>query len=150
MNINPLNLLKIGIFIILILILLVIFHVVVGFLGLQFFYGTLMATLITFLCIFFKFPLPLSFSAFFGTIYVLEWHWIFATLLTLPGLFFYTPRKFKSIFNYKTFKHNYKFDKNDFKFYTKNETVKTNVRNNDVIDGDYEVLNDEDNKKKNK
>ena len=96
MKINPLNILKIGIFVILLLFSLVIFHIVVGFLGIQYFYGTLIALLVTIFCIFFKFPLPLSLSAFFGIIYVFEWHWIFAFLLTLPGLIFLTPKKFKN------------------------------------------------------
>ena len=144
---NPLNILKVGIFLILLLFLLVIFHIVVGFMGIKYFYGSIVALLVTFFCIFFKFPLPLSFSAFFGMIYVLEWHWFFAILLTLPGLIFVTPKKFMNTFNFKTFRQGYDFDQRNFKFYSKKETVKTNVKNDDIIDGEYKILND-DNKNK--
>ena len=147
MNINPLNILKVGIFLILILFLLIIFHVVVGFLGIQHFYGTLIALLVTLFCIFFKFPLPLSLAAFFGITYVLEWHWIIAIILTLPGLIFITPKKFKNTFNFNTLNKGYKFDQSGFNFYTKKETVKTNVKTDDIIDGEYKVLNDDDKNK---
>ena len=75
---NPLHIIKIGIFIIIGLFLLLLFHLIVGFLGIQYFFGTLIAILITVLCIFLKFPLPISIGFFFGVIYVLGWHWIFA------------------------------------------------------------------------
>ena len=146
MNINPLNILKIGFFLILFLFSIVIFHIVVGFLGIQYFYGTLIALVITIFCIFFKFPLPLSLSTFFGIIYVLEWHWIFAILLSLPGLIFFSPKKFKNTFNFKTFKHGHNHHHSGFNFYTKNETVKTNVKNDDIIDGEYKVIKDDDKK----
>ena len=81
-------------------------------------------------------------------IYVLEWHWFFAILLTLPGLIFVTPKKFMNTFNFKTFRQGYDFDQRNFlNFLFKKETVKTNVKNDDIIDGEYKILND-DNKNK--
>jgi len=147
MIINPLNLIKIGIFIIIGLFLLLLFHLIIGFLGIQYFFGTLLAILTTILCIYLKFPLPLSIGFFFGVIYVLEWHWIFAVFLTLPGLIFLTPSKFKSTFNIKTFRTGYNFNKNSFKNNNKNETFKTNLKNGDIIDGEYKVINDDDKNK---
>ena len=144
---NPLHIIKIGIFIIIGLFLLLLFHLIVGFLGIQYFFGTLIAILITVLCIFLKFPLPISIGFFFGVIYVLEWHWIFAVFLTLPGLIFITPNKFKNTFNIKTFRTGYNFNTSNFKNYKKNKTFKTNVKNGDIIDGEYKVLNDEDKNK---
>lgn len=145
MFINPTHILKIGIFIIIILFLLMIFHLIVGFLGIQDLLGTFVAILTTILCIFLKFPLPLSIGFFFGIINVLEWHWIIAVFLTLPGLIFLTPNRFKSTFNTKTFTTGYNFNKKSFQ--DKNGTFKTNVKNADIIDGEYRVINDEDKNK---
>ena len=145
MNINPLNILKIGIFIVLSLFILMLFHVIVGFLGFQYFFGTLVSIIITISCIFFKFPLPLTISSFFGIIYVLEWHWFFAIIITLPGLMFLSPRKFTKMFNTKTFKSGFTFQN---KHTSKNtNTYKTNVYNTEIIDGEYKVIDDEDKKK---
>ena len=38
-----------------------------------------------------RFPLPLTIGAFFGATNVLGWHWLWALLLTLPGLVFMVP-----------------------------------------------------------
>ena len=145
MFVNPSYILKIGIFIIILLFLLMLFHLIVGFLGVQHLFGTFIAILTTILCIFLKFPLPLSIGFFFGIIYVLEWHWIIAVFLTLPGLIFLTPNRFKSTFNTKTFTTGYNFNKKSFQ--DKNETFNTNVKNADIIDGEYTVINDEDKNK---
>ena len=144
---NPLDVLKIGIIIVISLFILMIFHLVVGFLGMQYFFGTLIALMFAIFCIYFKFSLPLTVGTFFGIIYVLEWHWFFAIILTLPGIFFLSPNKFKKTFNVKTFKTGYDFKgKEDF---SKNaETLKTNVKNTDIIDGEYKILNEDNEKKK--
>ena len=145
MNINPLNILKIGIFIVLSLFILMLFHIIVGFLGLQYFFGTLVSIIITIACVFFKFPLPLTLSSFFGIIHVLEWHWFFAIIITLPGLMFLSPRKFTNMFNAKTFKSGFTFkNTNDSK---NTNTYKTNVYNTEIIDGEYKVIDDDDKKK---
>ena len=145
MVLNSLNLLKIGILLIIILLSTMIFHLVLGYLGFQYFFGTTIAVLLTILCIFFRFSLPLSIGTFFGIIYVLEWHWFFAILISLPGVIFFTPNKFKSTFNVNTFRQGYNFDTKK-KYNKKNQTFKTNVKNSEIIDGEFEVINDEDKK----
>ena len=155
MNVNPLHLLKAGIFFIFLLFLLIIFHIITGFLGVNYILGyigfnvfsELLSILIIFICIYLKFSLPLMIGTFYGIIYVLEWHWIFAILLTLPGLIFITPRKFKNVFNSKNFKSVYSFNQNDSNFSQAKDSVKTNVRNTEIIDGEYKVINDENEKK---
>ena len=122
-----------------------LFYLIVGFLGIQYFFGTISSILVTIFCIFFKFSLPLTVGTFFGIIYVLEWHWFFALLITLPGIMILTPSKFKSVFNINTFKKGYNFQDNSF-YGSRKETFKTNVKNSDIIDGEYKVINDEDKK----
>ena len=112
----------------------------------SYFFGTILAILVTIICIFFRFPLPLSVSAFFGIINVLEWHWFLALLITLPGLIFLTPSRFKSTFNMNTFKTGYNFPGNSF--HKKNtDPLKTNVKNSEIIDGEYKIIDDDDQKK---
>ncbi len=155
MRINPKNLLKAGIFFIFLLIIIIIFHVVVGFLGINYLlknigfqdFSILISVLLSLLCVYFKIFLPLSIGTFFGIVYVLEWHWIFAILITLPGLFFLFPKKINSTFNFKTFNNYYKSNSNYDNFSNDKESVKTNVKNSDIIDGEYKVINDENEKK---
>ena len=85
--------------------------------------------------------LVLTFGVFLGLINVYEWHWIFALLFTLPGFLFMFP---KIIRNFK-----------------KNLIVKIKTRllfiislgiskpkNDDIIEGDYEIIKDNKNKEK--
>ena len=115
-----------------------------GFIGIQFFYGTIVALLITIISIYFKVILPLYIGSFFGMIYVLEWHWLIALFLCLPGLLFITPNLFKKVFNVNTLKsgNNFNFKKNYS--YNSTNTMKTNVKNEDVIEGEYRVIKDDD------
>ena len=117
-----------------------------GFIGIQFFYGTIVAFLITIISIYFKVILPLYVGSFFGMIYVIEWHWLIALLVCMPGLFFITPNLFKKVFNVNMLKpvNNFNFKKNYS--YNSNKTMKTNVKNEDVIEGKYEVIKDDDKK----
>ena len=140
------DLIKIGIIIILLIILSMLFNIVMGFIGIQFFYGTIVAILITIISIYFKIILPLYIGSFFGMIYVLEWHWLIALLICLPGLLFITPNLFKNIFNVNILKSGKNFTfKNDHSSSFKN-TMKTNVKNEDIIEGKYEVIKDDDKK----
>ena len=117
-----------------------------GFIGIQYFYGTIVALLITIISIFLKVILPLYIGSFFGMIHVLEWHWLVALLICLPGLLFITPNLFKKVFNINILRsgNNFNFKSN----YNSNlkKTMKTNVKNEDIIEGDYEVIKDEDKK----
>ena len=143
---NLFNIIKFGLIFILLSFLSILFNIVMGFIGIQFFYGTIVAILITIISIYFKVILPLYIGSFFGMIYVIEWHWLIALLVCMPGLLFITPNLFKKIFNINTLKsgNNFNFKKN-YSYNSKN-TMKTNVKNEDVIEGEYEVIKDDDKK----
>ena len=146
------NLLKYGLITIGIILSLFSFYVIVGFLGIQYLmlpyqYGTFFAWVIILFSIFYRFTfLLLTIGVFFGIINVLEWHLIFAILFTLPSLLFIFP---KQILNFKM-RSNKKEEKkkNDFNKYsntTNQENMnrfKTKSQNNEVIDGDYEIINE--------
>ncbi|MFL2830781.1 MAG: hypothetical protein ACJZ80_05450 [Candidatus Puniceispirillales bacterium] len=146
------NLLKFGLMTIGIIIALFCFYVIVGFLGIQYImdpyqYGTFFAWVIILFSIFYRFTfLLLTIGVFFGVINVLEWNLIFAILFTLPSLIFIFP---KQILNFKMRSKKTKEHKNnDFNENsntTKNQTMsrfKIKSQNNEVIDGDYEVINE--------
>ena len=143
---NMFNIIKFGLLFILISFISILFNIIMGFIGIQFFYGTIVALLITIISIYFKVILPLYVGSFFGMIYVFEWHWLIALLISLPGLLFITPKLFKKIFNINTLRsvNNFNF-KNDNSSNFKS-TMKTNVKNEDIIEGDYKVIKDEDKK----
>ncbi len=143
---NLFNIIKFGLFFILISFLSILFNIIMGFIGIQFFYGTIVALLITIISIYFKVILPLYIGSFFGMIYVLEWHWLIALLICLPGLLFITPNLFKKVFNINILRsgNNFNFKSNNSSSFK--NTMKTNVKNEDIIEGDYEVIKDEDKK----
>ena len=143
---NLFNIIKFGLIFILLSFLSILFNIVMGFIGIQFFYGTIVAILITIISIYFKVMLPLYIGSFFGMIYVMEWHWLISLLVCIPGLLFITPNLFKKVFNVNTFKsgNNFNFKKN-FSYNSK-KTMKTNVKNEDIIEGEYEVIKDDDKK----
>ncbi len=150
------NLLKFGLITIGIIIALFCFYVVVGFLGIQYImepykYGTFFAWVIILFGIFYRFTfLLLTIGVFFGIINVLEWHLIFAILFTLPSLLFIFP---KQILNFKMGVKKTEKKDNDFNVYTntnRQQTMKrfkTKTQNNEVIDGDYEIINENDKNK---
>ena len=143
---NLFNIIKFGLLFILISFLSILFNIIMGFIGIQFFYGTIVAFLITVISIYFKVILPLYIGSFFGMIYVLEWHWLIALLICLPGLLFITPNLFKKVFNINILRsgNNFNFKSNNGSNF--NNTMKTNVKNEDIIEGDYEVIKDEEKK----
>ena len=143
---NLFNIIKFGLLFIIISFLSILFNIIMGFIGIQFFYGTIVALLITIISIYFKVILPLYIGSFFGMIYVLEWHWLIGLLICLPGLLFITPNLFKKVFNINTLRSGNNFNfKSNYNSNFKN-TMKTNVKNEDIIEGDYEVIKDEDKK----
>ena len=145
------NLLKYGLITIGIILSLFCFYVIVGFLGIQYLmlpyqYGTFFAWVIILFSIFYRFTfLLLTIGVFFGIINVLEWHLIFAILFTLPSLLFIFP---KQVLNFKMRSKKTEEKKNDFNKYpnTNNQEnmnrFKTKSQNNEVIDGDYEIINE--------
>ena len=143
---NFFNIIKFGLIFILLSFLSILFNIVMGFIGIQFFYGTIVALLITIISIYFKVILPLYIGSFFGMVYVLEWHLLIALFVCMPGLLFITPNLFKKVFNINILKPGNNFDfKNNYNYNSKN-TMKKNVKNEDVIEGDYEVIKDDDKK----
>ena len=151
------NLLKFGLITLGIIVALFCFYVVVGFLGIQFLmepyqYGTFFAWIIILFSIFYRFTfLLLSIGVFFGIINVLEWHLIFAILFTLPSLLFIFP---KQILNFKMKSKNktkaQKDNVNDFvnpNVQNSMNRFKTKSQTSEVIDGDYEIIKDSENKK---
>ena len=151
------NLLKFGLITLGIIISLFCFYVVVGFLGIQYLmepyqYGTFFAWVIILFSVFYRFTfLLLTIGVFFGIINVLEWHLIFAVLFTLPSLLFIFPKQilnFKMNANSKT-----KPQKDNVnKFVNKNSQqgmnrFKTKSQTSEVIDGEYEIIKDSENKK---
>jgi hypothetical protein len=150
------NLLKFGLITIGIIIALFCFYVIVGFLGIQYImepykYGTFFAWVIILFSVFYRFTfLLLTIGVFFGIINVLEWHLIFAILFTLPSLLFIFP---KQILNFKMGTKKTENKDNDFNVYTNTNRQQTMKRfkiksqNNEVIDGDYEIINENDKNK---
>ena len=151
------NLLKFGLITIGIIISLFCFYVVVGFLGIQFLmepyqYGTFFAWVIILFSIFYRFTfLLLTIGVFFGIINVLEWHLIFAILFTLPSLLFIFP---KQILNFKIkSKNKTKPQKNNINEFANTNSqqsmnrFKTKSQTSEVIDGEYEIIKDSENKK---
>ena len=151
------NLLKFGLITVGLIVALFCFYLIVGFLGIQFLmepfqYGTFFAWVIILFSIFYRFTfLLLTIGVFFGIINVLEWHLIFAVLFTLPSLLFIFP---KQILNFKMkSKNKTKPQKDDFdEFGNTNlpesiKRFKTKSQTNEVIDGEYEIIKDNKNKK---
>ena len=151
------NLLKFGLISIGIIISLFCFYVVVGFLGIQFLmepyqYGTFFAWVIILFSIFYRFTfILLTIGVFFGIINVLEWHLIFAVLFTLPSLLFIFP---KQILNFKMkAKNKTKPQKNNINQFVNTNSqqsmnrFRTKSQTSEVIDGEYEIIKDNENKK---
>ena len=150
------NLLKFGLITLGIIVALFCFYVVVGFLGIQFLmepyqYGTFFAWVIILFSIFYRFTfLLLTIGVFFGIVNILEWHLIFAVLFTLPSLLFIFPKqvlnfKMKSTNKTKTQKNNL----NEFVNTNSKQSMnrfKTKSQTSEVIDGEYEVIKDNENK----
>ena len=151
------NILKFGLITLGIIISLFCFYVIVGFLGIQYLmepyqYGTFFAWVIILFSVFYRFTfLLLTIGVFFGIINVLEWHLIFAVLFTLPSLLFIFPKQilnFKMKSNSKT--KTKKDDFNEFVNTNKQQNMnrfKTKSKTSEVIDGEFEVIKDNENNK---
>ena len=147
------NILKYGLITISLILSLLCFYVVVGFLGIQeltkpYPYGTFFTWVIIFFGIFYRFTfLLLTIGVFFGIVNVLEWHWIIALLFTLPSFVFIFPKqilnfKIKSKLKSKNTTSN-KYSENSNSFSKKAEpTYSNNSKNDDIIEGDYKIINE--------
>ena len=68
-----------------------IVQMVVGYLGIEYHLGTIAAFVAIFIAFFLRIMLPLTVGTFFGALDVLNWHWLGALVLTIPGLLFVVP-----------------------------------------------------------
>ena len=150
------NLLKFGLITIGLIGSLFCFYVILGFLGIEYLmqpykYGTFFAWAIIIFSIFYRFTfLLLTIGVFFGIINVLEWHIIFAIIFTLPSLLFIFPKQILN-FKMKTKKQNNKSNKNYNEdiiqpFNKTGNKFNTKSTSNEIIDADYEIIKDEENK----
>ena len=150
------NLLKFGLITIGLIGSLFCFYVIVGFLGIEYLmqpykYGTFFAWAIIIFSIFYRFTfLLLTIGVFFGIINVLEWHIIFAIIFTLPSLLFIFPKQILN-FKMKTKKQNNKSNKNYNEgiiqpFNKTGNQFNNKSTSNEIIDADYEIIKDEENK----
>ena len=152
------NILKYGLITISLILSLFCFYVVLGFLGIQeltkpYPYGTFFTWVIIFFGIFYRFTfLVLTIGVFFGIVNVLEWHWIIALLFTLPSFVFIFP---KQILNFKI-KSKSKSKNTSSNKYSENSNgnskkaepkFSTNSKNDDIIEGDYKIINENKDKK---
>jgi len=150
------NLLKFGLITIGLIVFLFCFYIIVGFLGIEYLmqpykYGTFFAWIIILFSIFYRFTfLLLTIGVFFGIINVLEWHIIFAILFTLPSLVFIFPKQILSFKMKSQQKSNKTYQNyNEETIEPSNKTMKRfrqKSQNNDIIDADYEVIKDDENK----
>ena len=150
------NLLKFGLITIGLIVFLFCFYIIVGFLGIEYLmqpykYGTFFAWIIILFSIFYRFTfLLLTIGVFFGIINVLEWHIIFAILFTLPSLVFIFPKQILSFKIKSQQKRNKTYQNyNEETIEPSNKTMnrfRQKSQNNDIIDADYEVIKDDENK----
>ena len=150
------NILKYGLITISLILSLFCFYVVIGFLGIQeltkpYPYGTFFTWVIIFFAIFYRFTfLLLTIGVFFGIVNVLEWHWIIALLFTLPSFVFIFPKQilnFKIKSKSKNTSSN-KYSENSNGYSKKAEPIfNNNSKNDDIIEGDYKIINENKNKR---
>jgi len=150
------NLLKFGLITIGLIVFLFCFYIIVGFLGIEYLmqpykYGTFFAWIIILFSIFYRFTfLLLTIGVFFGIINVLEWHIIFAILFTLPSLVFIFPKQilsFKMKSQQKSNKTYQNYNEETIQPSSKNiNRFRQKSQNNDIIDVDYEIIKDDENK----
>ena len=150
------NLLKFGLITIGLIVFLFCFYIIVGFLGIEYLmqpykYGTFFAWIIILFSIFYRFTfLLLTIGVFFGIINVLDWHIIFAILFTLPSLVFIFPKQilsFKMKSQQKSNKTYQNYNEETIQPSNKNiNRFRQKSQNNDIIDVDYEIIKDDENK----
>ena len=150
------NLLKFGLITIGLIVFLFCFYIIVGFLGIEYLmqpykYGTFFAWIIILFSIFYRFTfLLLTVGVFFGIINVLEWYIIFAILFTLPSLVFIFPKQILSFKMKSQQKSNKTYQNyNEETIQPSNNKInrfRQKSQNNDIIDVDYEIIKDDENK----
>jgi len=66
-------------------------QLVVGGMGIEYYFGGFWLGVAIVLVVFFRFNLPIIIGAYFGAVEVLQWHWALALLFAVPGLLFIVP-----------------------------------------------------------
>jgi hypothetical protein len=66
-------------------------QIVIGYIGIEYHFGSGWAIGVLVLAFVFRFTLPLTIGTFFGALDVFGWPWYGALLITLPGLLFMVP-----------------------------------------------------------
>ena len=69
----------------------------VGFIGIEYHFGFIAASVSLFCLFFLRIMLPLTIGSFFGAMDVLGWEWYQALLLAAPGLLVVMPAMITSI-----------------------------------------------------
>jgi len=134
--------------------LFTIFQIYAAFLGFDFYFGSMWATIAIVLSIIFRFPLPISIAAFFGAVNVWNWNWLLAALFISPSLLLLIPgilvllvtrMKFASYF-----KGSFRFEKKSYDYSTAENTkpeTKENSSKNTIIDAEYFDITTQEKKK---
>jgi hypothetical protein len=66
-------------------------QILAAFAGIEHHWGPVWGVALIALSLFLRFPLPITFGAFFGAKDVWDWHWAFAAFFAAPGLLFIVP-----------------------------------------------------------
>ena len=80
-----------GIFGFFILMAVGISQAIIGYMGIEHYFGAIVAGLTLGAAFIFRLMLPLTIGTFFGALEVLGWPWYFAVLIPAPGLLFVVP-----------------------------------------------------------
>jgi len=75
----------------LLLIVVGITQAAIGYMGIEHYFGSIVAIIAIVAAFFLRLMLPLTIGTFFGSMEVLGWPWYLALLITAPGLLFVAP-----------------------------------------------------------
>lgn len=68
-----------------------IVQAVIGYIGIEHYFGTIAAVIALAVAFSLRITLPLTIGTFFGALEVLGWPWYLALVITVPGLLFAAP-----------------------------------------------------------
>jgi hypothetical protein len=99
-NLNA-NLKKLGLLVVggvLALLALALFQLIVGYMGITHYFGSIAGIFAIIGLLFFRLFAPFVVGAFFGMTTVLGWHWLVALIITLPGIILIVPKLMLLVF----------------------------------------------------
>lgn len=73
-------------------------QLIAGFTGIEHHFNEIWAFVALGAALIFRFTLPMTIACYFGATDVWGWHWIWALVLTLPGLIFVVPGFIANLF----------------------------------------------------